>query len=171
MIDENPQGFYNEIFWNTESVDKYSLMLVNELVPFIDRHYRTIQASESRMNFGISFSGYISLLTTIQHSNIFSRVSCQSSVYWAGEREKRIKDLIDQTSTKSIEIYMDWGRYDLKRKDMDVKGIRERNQQIYDQLRKKGYSVSGGEINAGFGWSSWVNQFDDILKLFYPYPI
>ena len=78
MIDENPQGFYNEIFWNTESVDKYSLMLVNELVPFIDRHYRTIQASESRMNFGISFSGYISLLTTIQHSDIFSRVSCQS---------------------------------------------------------------------------------------------
>ena len=116
-------------------------MLVNELVPFIDRHYRTIQASESRMNFGISFSGYISLLTTIQHSDIFSRVSCQSSVYWAGEREKRIKDLIDQTSTKSIEIYMDWGRYDLKRKDMDVKGIRERNQQIYDQLRKAIQSV------------------------------
>ena len=171
MIDENPQGFYNEIFWNTESVDKYSLMLVKELVPFIDEHYRTIQESESRMNFGTSFSGYISLLTTIQHSNIFSRVSCQSSVYWAGEREKRIKDLIAQTSTKSIEIYMDWGRYDLKRKDMDVKGIRERNQQIYNQLRKKDYSVSGGEINAGFGWSSWVNQFDDILKLFYPYPI
>ena len=48
---------------------------------------------------------------------------------------------------------------------------RERNRQIYDQLRKKGYSISGGEINAGFGWSSWVNQFDDILKLFYPYPI
>jgi len=66
---------------------------------------------------------------------------------------------------------MDWGRYDLKRKDMDVKGIRERNQQIYDQLRKKGYSISGSEINAGFGWSSWVNQFGDILKLFYPYPI
>ena len=63
--------------------------------------------------------------------------------------------LITQTPTKSIEIYMDWGRYDLKRKDMDVKGIRERNQQIYDQLRKKGYSISGGEINAGFGWSSW----------------
>ena len=102
-------------------VDKYSLMLVKELIPFIDRNYRTIQTSESRMNFGISFSGYISLLTTIQHSNIFSRVSCQSSVYWAGEREKRIKDLIAQTSTKSIEIYMDWGRYDLKRKDMDVK--------------------------------------------------
>ena len=50
---------------------------------------------------------------------------------------------------------MDWGRYDLKRKDMDVKGIRERNQQIYDQLRKKGYLISGSEINAGFGWSSW----------------
>ncbi|HIM11523.1 TPA: hypothetical protein EYM26_12045 [Candidatus Poribacteria bacterium] len=107
MIDENPKGFYDEIFWNTELVDKYSLMLVKELIPFIDRNYRTIQTSESRMNFGISFSGYISLLTTIQHSNIFSRVSCQSSVYWAGEREKRIKDLIAQTSTKSIEIYMD----------------------------------------------------------------
>ena len=48
---------------------------------------------------------------------------------------------------------------------------RERNRQIYDQLRKKGYSISGGEINAGFGWSSWVKQFGDILKLFYPYPI
>ena len=90
MIDENPKGFYDELFWNTESVNQYSLMLVKELVPYIDQHYRTIQPPESRMNFGISFSGYISLLTTIQHSDIFSRVSCQSSVYWAGEREKRI---------------------------------------------------------------------------------
>jgi len=90
MIDENPKGFYDELFWNTESVNQYSLMLVKELVPYIDQHYRTIQPPESRMNFGISFSGYISLLTTIQHSDIFSRVSCQSSVYWAGKREKRI---------------------------------------------------------------------------------
>ena len=145
-------------------------MLVKELVPFIDNNYRTIQNPENRLNFGTGFSGYVSLLTTILHSNTFSQVSCQSSIYWAGEREERINKLIlDQAPIESLEIYMEWGKYDLKRRDMDVKGIRERNQQLYDQLINKGYSVSGGEINSGFGWSSWKNQFDDILTQFYPY--
>ena len=170
MIDENPEGFYNEIFWNKESVAKYSSMLVKELVPFIDNNYRTIQNPESRLNFGTGFSGYVSLLTTMMHSNTFLQVSCQSSIYWAGEREERINKLIlDQAPIESLEIYMEWGRYDLKRRDMDVKGIRERNQQLYDQLINKGYSVNGGEINSGFGWSSWKNQFDNILTQFYPY--
>ena len=55
MIDENSKGFYDELFWNTESVNQYSLMLVKELVPYIDQHYRTIQTLKAGWILALAF--------------------------------------------------------------------------------------------------------------------
>ena len=51
---------------------------------------------------------------------------------------------------------------------MDVKGIGDRNRNLYQQLTRAGYALTGGQINAGFGWSSWKHQLDEILVRFYP---
>ena len=55
MTDENSKGFYDELFWNTESVNQYSLMLVKELVPYIDQHYRTIQTLKAGWILALAF--------------------------------------------------------------------------------------------------------------------
>ena len=52
---------------------------------------------------------------------------------------------------------------------MDVLGIRERNQRFYTLLAHDGQVLAGGEVNAGFGWSSWRHHIDEILEFFYPY--
>ena len=50
-----------------------------------------------------------------------------------------------------------------------LKGIGDRNRNFYQQLTRAGYALTGGQINADFGWSSWKHQLDEILVRFYPF--
>ena len=77
-----------------------------------------------------------------------------------------INQLIDNVQYQPINIYLNWGKYDIKRRNMDVEGLRERNSRIFSKLSKLGYNILGGELNAGHGLSSWKLQYDDIFEFF-----
>ena len=64
-----------------------------------------------------------------------------------------------------MRVYLNWGKYDIKRRNMDVEGLRERNSRLYDKLASLDYEIWGGELHAGHGWSSWKLQNDDIFEL------
>ena len=74
-----------------------------------------------------------------------------------------INQLIDNVKYQPISIYLNWGKYDIKRRNMDVEGLRERNSKIFSKLSKLGYNILGGELNADHSWSSWKLQYDDIF--------
>ena len=74
--------------------------------------------------------------------------------------------MIDNLGYLPINIYLDWGKYDIKRNNMDVEGLRERNIRLFNKLSDLGYNISGGEINSGHGWSNWKLQFDDLFSFF-----
>ena len=78
-----------------------------------------------------------------------------------------INQLIDNVQYQPINIYLNWGKYDIKRRNME-EGLRERNSRIFSKLSKLGYNILGGELNAGHGWSSWKLQYDDIFEFFVP---
>ena len=79
-----------------------------------------------------------------------------------------INQLIDNVQYQPINIYLNWGKYDIKRRNMGEEGLRERNSSIFSKLSKLGYNILGGELNAGHGWSSWKLQYDDIFEFFVP---
>ena len=49
---------------------------------------------------------------------------------------------------------------------MDVEGLRERNSRLFNKFSDLGYNISGGELNAGHGWSSWKLEFGEIFNFF-----
>ena len=151
-----------------DDAEKYQKHFIDELIPFIDKNFQTIKRPEARIKMGNGGSGFISLYTALNHPNVIGNVACQSSFYWALSREKMINQLIDNVEYQPINIYLNWGKYDIKRRNMDVEGLRERNSRLFSKLSKLGYNISGGELNSGHGWSSWKLQYDDIFEFFIP---
>ena len=145
--------------------EKYPRCFVDELGPFIDGAYRTIDSPEGRIKIGNGGAGFISLYTALSHPETIGNVACQSSFYWALDREKMINQLIDEVGYQPVRVYLNWGKYDIKRRNMDVEGLRERNSRLYDKLASLDYEIWGGELHAGHGWSSWKLQNDDIFEL------
>ena len=80
--------------------------------------------------------------------------------------DQELKDLLSK-SDKSIQIYLDWGKYDLRSKVQGWSVVQDcRN--FSEFLNKEGYALVGGEVNNGFGWANWRNRTDKILEMFFP---
>jgi len=58
---------------------RYEDFFVQELIPYIDQHYRTIASPTERGLFGISMGGFGSLHIGFRHPGLFGAVSAQSA--------------------------------------------------------------------------------------------
>jgi enterochelin esterase-like enzyme len=61
--------------------DNYTNFLVNELIPRIDKDFRTLSSKENRFIAGSSMGGLISLYTIIKYPDYFSAAACVST-HW-----------------------------------------------------------------------------------------
>ena len=74
---------------------------------------------------------------------------------------------IQGADKKPMQIYMDWGKYDM-RNPHENWDVGRGNRRFADKLRGIGYTIAGGEAHDGCGWSSWRNRTDDILETLFP---
>ena len=58
---------------------RYEDFFIQELVPYIDQHYRTIPTRLARGISGVSMGGYGSLHLAMRHPNVFGTVSAQGA--------------------------------------------------------------------------------------------
>jgi putative tributyrin esterase len=70
------KSFYVNSF---DGRDRYEDFLIQELVPWVDRTYRTFAAREARGIEGDSMGGYGSLHIAMRHSDVFGSASAQSA--------------------------------------------------------------------------------------------
>ena len=82
LVQENAAGYYQEIFWDTESMQKYAEMFVEEIVLFIDQNYRTVQDPTGRINIGTGFSGCVDMYNGLKYPNKFAHLAGQTSVFF-----------------------------------------------------------------------------------------
>ncbi len=70
--------------------------------------------------------------------------------------------LTTRRSLSPIDVYLEWGRYDLRYPN----GLKwaDLNRAFKSLLEEAGYRVSGGEVLDGFGYTSWRNRTDRILE-------
>ncbi|TDQ18447.1 S-formylglutathione hydrolase FrmB [Algoriphagus boseongensis] len=59
---------------------KYETYFINELIPHIDRNYRTLAQKESRAITGLSMGGHGSLMLSAKHPELFSAAGSMSGV-------------------------------------------------------------------------------------------
>lgn len=141
-------------------VAAYVEFIVNELKPFIDSKYRTLEHSTSIA--GVSLGGLISTYAVCRYPHIFTKVATISSAFWRNQEE--IEKLLIHTDLSSIEkFYMDGGTKESE-DEWRSKGFLESNQAIFDILSGK-ITDTKFEIleNAEHNYSSFRKRVPEIF--------
>jgi enterochelin esterase family protein len=76
-----PDGFTRyggSQYLNSSATGRYEDHLVRELVPWVDRRYRTIPTPEARAIAGKSSGGYGALVQAMRHPDVWALVACHS---------------------------------------------------------------------------------------------
>lgn len=79
MIYIMPEGYTNYYVNDWYSKFRYQDMFVHELIPHIDRQYRTLASKEYRATVGYSMGGFGALTLALQHQDVF-RVTVPMSI-------------------------------------------------------------------------------------------
>jgi putative tributyrin esterase len=75
-----PNGGETFYINSEDGKDRYEDFFVQELVPYIDHHYRTIASKEARGISGLSMGGYGALHLAMRHPDLFGSVAASSAV-------------------------------------------------------------------------------------------
>jgi S-formylglutathione hydrolase FrmB len=65
-------------YLNSPAIGRYEDYVIAEIVPYIDRTFRTIAGPEGRGVFGKSSGGYGAIMLGMNHPDVFGAVACHS---------------------------------------------------------------------------------------------
>lgn len=63
---------------NSKAIGRYADYLTREIVPFVDREFRTLATREHRACFGKSSGGYGALIHGMRHTDTWGAIACHS---------------------------------------------------------------------------------------------
>ncbi|SIO22028.1 alpha/beta hydrolase [Algoriphagus halophilus] len=80
LIIVTPDGNFDSWYWDSpeDATSKYETYITQELIPYVDTHYRTISSKEGRAISGLSMGGHGALYLGIRHQDIFGTAGSQS---------------------------------------------------------------------------------------------
>ncbi|MFQ5494289.1 MAG: PQQ-binding-like beta-propeller repeat protein, partial [Phycisphaerae bacterium] len=128
---------------------KYAEMFAKELIPFVDKNYRTLASPEARASVGMGFGGFSALFCAFHEPGVVGKVATQSAFVF-GSSMKTLAPLIKSARDQPLSLYMDWGKYDF-RNPHEAWDMGETNRRLVRLLREKGYKPDGGEVYDGTG--------------------
>lgn len=138
----------NKEYW---ADNRWADFVANEVVPEVDRRYKTVQDREGRAVIGASLGGVTSLWIGLKHPDKFGALGGQSSSFWIdnGRVVKKLSEL-DASKTK-FRFYLDDGL---------LEGTDD-TRRVNVMLRGKGYSVTYVEQETGHNWTAWRDRLAD----------
>ncbi|MCU0342451.1 MAG: alpha/beta hydrolase-fold protein [Ignavibacterium sp.] len=137
--------------------NEYRLFFVNELVPFIESNFRTIQSPSKRLVLGDSYGGNISALISYNHPDVFGNCGLQSAALHPNDFE--VYNLLINGEVKNIKFSTIWGSYD--NRDVYLTELK-------DSLISRGYQTDWMVLPEGHSWGLWRATVDTILQYFFP---
>jgi enterochelin esterase family protein len=171
MVDPVDRG---REYWANED---YARFTEQELLPYIDRRYRTLARREERGVMGASLGGLISTYLALSRPHLFSKVGGQSSALFllegdrtsglVAELRKRIQvlqrqgaepqslaSLVEKLRTP-IAFYFDVGKYEPQ--------FIPAHHRLVPLLEAKGCFCFFQELTGGHNWTSWRAHLKDML--------
>ena len=143
-------------------------IFVGQVLPAVDKRYRTLADREHRANIGLGWPGLGAALTTFLNSDQFGILGVQSFF----SLEETIDMLVgaignNDAASLPMKIYLEWGRWDLisPHEEMDM---RASSKQVWDLLTEKGWEPIGGEVWDSTDWASWRNRTGTMLEALFP---
>ena len=137
--------------------DDFRRFFVEEMVPYIDGQYNTLNDPARRAMMGCSLGGLTSFFISYEHPEVFGLCAGHSSAFQV-ENGWMINEM-QSGEVKSIEFYFDVGTFE---------SLLDDNQQMRDVLESKGYEFLYNEWNDGHSWGNWRGHIDNILQRFFP---
>jgi enterochelin esterase family protein len=144
----------------------YTTFFVNELLPFIDKKYRTIRSPQARLVIGPSFGGMISLYIGFRYPDSIGNAASQSG--YVSFANDSLYSLFRDTTRVPLRIYSDIGVY-----ERSIGGIASpggdflaANRRLSRLLDQKKYVHEYREFNDGHSWARWRNELPHILRWF-----
>jgi enterochelin esterase-like enzyme len=146
---------------------------IRELIPFVDREYRTISKREKRAIGGLSSGAYGALFLGLHHNDLFSYIFSHSGYMQntEGAMYRLIKDfphnktkynLLSYVKTTPLDkktfIYLDIGTKDYLHFQKD-------NIDFAEVLKKKGITFKYQTTDGGHGWKVWSSNINNSLSL------
>ncbi|MEA2624995.1 MAG: hypothetical protein QOD06_1040 [Candidatus Binatota bacterium] len=136
-------------YWNDPS---YARFVMEELVPHVDDHHRTLPVAQERAVMGASLGGLISTYLALSRPDVFARLAGQSSAFFADE--ERIIDLAERLDVP-LRGYFDVGTYEPR--------FVPAHARLLSILDAKGCRCRYQEVRAGHNWTSWRAHLKDLL--------
>jgi outer membrane protein assembly factor BamB len=143
-------------------------LFVEQVVPEIDRRYRTKAERDSRANVGMGWPGMSASRLTLANSELFGVLGVQS-MYLLEEQMNAVKEAaaeIDAASTP-MRIYLEWGRWDLISPHEEM-NMRQSSRWAWDFFTERGWQPIGGEVWDSTDFASWRNRTGVMLEALFP---
>lgn len=123
---------------------EYIDFIVNELKPYIDRTYRTLDRSAMA---GISLGGLLTVYAICRYPHVFSRGAAISSAFFRNQEE--IERFIETTDLSKVEkLYLDCGTDESSDEQLNSVFF-ETNQKVSTLLKEKGIQVEFHRVEGG----------------------
>lgn len=145
--------------------DLYGRMLIEELKPYIDRHYRTQPDAAHTGLGGSSLGGLVALYLGLKYPKVFGKIACLSPSAWWDDR-MIVKDVQALPKKPPLRVWLDIGSAE----DMDsVAAVRA----LRDALAAKGWKLGvdlyyleapGAEHNE----AAWARRVAPFLTFLFP---
>lgn len=145
--------------------EKYNRFLIEELLPHLDRHYRT--DSTRRAIMGPGSAGVAAMFAAVHHPESFQRVATQS-FYPIEPANELLPELIAEAEPKLELVYVVWSRHDY----VLGNGVRaaDTSRELIGQLQRAGVKVTEQVADYSPGWGGWRGQHDEVLAALFPMP-
>ncbi|MEO0473372.1 MAG: alpha/beta hydrolase-fold protein, partial [Bacteroidota bacterium] len=131
--------------------------VAQQLVPFVDQSFRTIDDPAQRATIGASFGGLISAIIAYQHPDVFGNCGIHSGAFWPNDDWG--VDFVRERMDAPVKYAAIWGSYE---------GVGKNNQAIIDAFAAKDKEVLWRVLPEGHSWGLWKATTDDFLIHFFP---
>lgn len=143
----------------------YGRLLIEEVKPFIDSHFRSLPEPRNTALGGSSLGGLISLFLGLSYPDVFGKVAVLSPSIWWDHRS--ILSLVRQIEPRpDLQIWLDMGTAEGARHLRDADLLRA-------LLLKRGWR-SGLDLSylrvegAVHDEDAWARRFDKVLRFLFP---
>jgi outer membrane protein assembly factor BamB/enterochelin esterase-like enzyme len=142
-------------------------MLADELVPELDRKYRTRTGPEARGIVGIATGALTAAYAAAERPDVFGH-SGGLSFYLPNPEAPALMEAISESDAEAkARFWVVWNRYELSRADWNVDLGRD-SRKVAEALEANGYAVVGREVLDGAGWGSWRIRAGELLMEMFP---
>jgi enterochelin esterase-like enzyme len=140
--------------------DSYVSMLTDELVPHLDKTYRTLTDPANRGLMGAVSGAGISTYAALKKPDYFGKAATQSFVFFGNE--ELLTQLIAEAD-QSLKFYIEISSHDLTRPTFSAA---DDSRKLAGLLRARGIEVKEQGVTGSPGWGSWRAQIGIILEWF-----